>query len=347
MNVFEFIPEHLIDENIYVQMDMIQTCYDALDEGVVDQNLVTITRNNTLSLALSFLDTSYKKLCEIYDIFTSHLNNYILNYAKLAEKYKSLITDMYSKINEPITYNTFTYPKLKEQLPKPISNNANWYNFIREAQLFGTDDANEQKDVSVYFNVKVDNMLQEFTRDTLGQKLDTKKLTEETKTLINVKMKGPTKTIGITQRNVGSLIDGFTTTAKEVQKEIKATKTCFAKDYKTLQELLSLYQKKKVPVVTSISMIRDPEKYDFELQEMKRFSNINMEMSRLYTGLVSVYNVSYTKKYEVLRERVELDRVVLVALLQAAGSFAAINNKTATKQSQPLKRVEPIDKFML
>ena len=338
MNVYKFIPEQYIDESVYIHMDILQSCYDAMDEGVLGQDLAAITKNNTTSLALTYLNATYKRLCQMHDIFVSHLNNYILNYSKLAEKYKALIIDMYSKINEPIIYNTYTYPKINDKFPRPISGNSKWHTFVRESSLFSTDDKTERDEVSVYFNIKVDEMLQDYTKDVLGEKLNTNKLAEETKFLVNKRIKGIPKTIGITQRNVGDLLNNFSAAAKDVLKEIKTTKSGFSKDYKTLQELLGLYQNKKVPLIQSISMLREPEKYQLELQEMKRFSSVNMEMGRLYTGLVTVYNVAYITKYEALRERIELDRTVLVALLQAAGSFAAINNKTATKQSQPLKK---------
>lgn len=347
MNIFNLIPEHFIDENVYIHIDILQSCYDAIDEGVIDPSIVDIARNNSTSMIASYLDRSFYLLDKFYESFIVYLNNFILNYAKLAEKYKSTIIDMYSKISEPVVYNTYTYPKQRDKYPRPLNINAKWYQLVADAKLFDTDDTQEKQDVNLYFNVKVNNALQEFTQSYLGKKLNVNKLEQETKTYTNITLKGPQKTIGLTEANVSDIINNIVSNAKDTQKELKSVKAAYTKDYKTLQEVLGLTDNKKIPFGKALDMITKPQQYAFEKEELKRFSNINMEINRLLTGLVTVYSTVFSTKLTVMRERIDMDRVVLVALLQAAGSFAAINNKTATKQSQPLKRVEPIDKFML
>ena len=347
MNVFTLIPDSIIDENIYLYMDTLQSCYDAIDEGVIDPSIVDIARNNSTSMVLSYLDRSLYLLDKYYESFTAYLNNFILNYAKLAEKYKSVIIDMYSKINEPIIYNTYSYPKQKDKYPRNLNINTKWYQFMSDAKTFATDDETEKQEVDIYFNVKVDNALQEFTQSYLGKKLDVHKLEEETRSYTNTTLKGPTRTIGLTINNISDIINNIVENAKNTLKELKSVKAAYTKDHKTLQKFVTIHENKPIPFTKTLAMITKPQQYAFEKEELNRFSTINMEVNRLTTGFVTVYSTAFSTKLTIMKERIDIDRAILVSLLQTAGTLAAINNKIATKQSQPLKNVDEIDRFVL
>ena len=291
MDVFKLIPNHLIDENIYLYMDMIQTCYDALDEGVTDPSVVDIARNNSTSMVLSYLDRSYYLLEKYYETLLSYLNNFTLNFSKLVEKYKVTIIDKYNTNNSPIVYNTYQYPKQRDKYPKILTINSKWYQLLSDAREFDTENND-----SNYFNVKVNNTLQEFTQSYLGKKLKADSLEKETKEYTYETLRGVTKTIGLTPNNISDIINNIVDMSKEMQKELKSTKAAYTKDYKTLEKFLNVYPNEPKSLFNILSIMKRPEEHRLEIAEMQRFSTINMEINRLMTGFVTVYSTAFSER---------------------------------------------------
>lgn len=347
MRLSKFIPEHLIDDSIYVPMDILESCYTAIDEGVIDPSIVDIARNNSDSMVISYLDRSLYLLEKYTESLNSYLNNFILNYAKLAEKYKSVIIQMYEKSNTPITYHTYQYPKQRDKFPRELNIKLDWYRLVSEARGYADVDIS-QLSKDEYLNVQVDKALQEFTQSYLGKKLNVKSLENETRKHTQDTLRGVSKTIGLTPKNINDIINNIVDDAKSAIKELKTTKAQYQKDYKSLQSVFDVRKpNKKISFTHAISMMKKPEMYAFEREELRRFSTVNLEINRMLTGLVTVYSTAFSTKLTIIKEKIDVDRELLVKLLEVAGTFAAINNKTATKQSQPLKKVEEIDKFRL
>lgn len=343
MYLSKFVPEYLIDDSVYVPMDILESCYVAIDEGVTDPSIVDIARNNSTSMVMNILDRSYYILEKYYQSFTNYLNNFILNYAKLAEKYRTVIIEMCARTTDTIIYNTYTYPKQKDKYPKPMNINSKLFQFIEEAQNPELIELKEDD----FLKVKVNNILQDFTQSYLGKKLKVEDLDNETRKHTNDTLRGVSKTIGVTSSNVGTIIDNIVENAKNTLKELKAVKAQYTKDYKMFQNVIEGHKTKRVPFITTLGIMTKPESHEFEINELRRFSNINLELNRLSVGFVTVYSSVYSTKLNIMKEHIDIDRELLVRLLQITGSFAAINNKTATKQSQPIKKVELIDKFRL
>lgn len=358
MSKIDFIPEYLIDDKVFKAMDILESCYAAIDEGINDRTLVDIARNNATSMILGTLDRSLVILNTAHDSLTAYINNYILNYAKLVEKYRSTIIQMYERITKPIIYRTFQYPFIKGYYPVAVNLDphkypnlmglpADWSNFITHAKDFASDNEYEREEVRVYFPIQVDKIIEEYSKDTIGDKVRPNNIEADTKLIVQSKLRGSPKTVALTQRNLNDIINSIIAESKEMLKDVKATKPAFTKDNKTLHTLIERYPNNgKVSIRQSIKMLKYPDEYQEERAELYRFSDINLELNRLFSGLVSMYTNTYATKMQVIRERIDTSREVLVGLLQAAGAFSAINNKTAARNSKPLKDDE-LAKFKL
>lgn len=342
MYLSKYISETYLDEKAFRSLDILESCYDALHEGV---DVIDIARNNGTSMVISYLDTAQSNLLRMHELLNQYMNNFILNYAKLAEKYRDLILQMYSRITDPISYKTFTYPKLRNLYPSSINLRREWLSYVGDARLFGTESPEEQKDVKTYFNYKTDTYLIQFTQDFLGTKLSPDSLESSTKLVVSNKIKGPVKPVIITEKNIIPIIDEIVQSTKDMQKEMRTIKSAIVKDYKTLLTLVDQHDVRKVGASETLKMKINPEKYTLQTADLERFSDINLEINRMLIGFSTVYATAHSTKMKVYKERLDINRDAINRVLQAAGAFAAINNKTATKQSGPLKRTDEMDLF--
>ena len=95
MDVFTLIPNDQLDVSMTNGLLLVETCNAALAEGVTDPSLVDISRKNAMSVIFQFLDQCYTILKKLAEQVLIILNNYILNSANLADKYRNIIKEKY------------------------------------------------------------------------------------------------------------------------------------------------------------------------------------------------------------------------------------------------------------
>ena len=85
------LSDSILTEDSYTKLDVIDRCYDAINEGVLDNFVVDVAASNTYSMMMEVLDNVKETLLKLVQNVLTFLNNYILNSALLADKYRDLI----------------------------------------------------------------------------------------------------------------------------------------------------------------------------------------------------------------------------------------------------------------
>ena len=85
----------------YHKIAVIEECMGAVNEGVVTNDVITMTLSYTHSLALEMLENIKEALLKLCSLVLSALNNYILNNAKYIERYKEILKVRIAKLDKP------------------------------------------------------------------------------------------------------------------------------------------------------------------------------------------------------------------------------------------------------
>lgn len=329
MDVFTLIPNDQLDVSMTNGLLLVETCNTALTEGVTDPSLVDISRKNTMSVIFQFLEQCYTLLKELVERVLIVLNNYILNSANLVDKYRSIIKEKYKSLPSPMLIHTYEFPHLYD---------TNYPNVIDQGRLHPKLDAllsnikynNLSAGEATY---EVDDSLMDISSQIIGSSVDPSDIQGTTRTIVTQYISGQNRVMRITEKDLDKFINGI----KEYNKardSIKKTQANVKKDYATLKKLYGKISQEQIST-TGIQDMKAPQTQRLEAQEYKRFNDINLEMSRLLSGIIMIYNTSYNTKLEILKKKIEYDRKVLTALMVNTGTFAAINTKNPTVNSKP------------
>lgn len=331
MDVFTLIPNDQLDVSMTNGLLLVETCNAALTEGVTDPSLVDISRKNVMSVIFQFLDQCYTILKKLAEQVLIILNNYILNSANLADKYRSIIKEKYKSLSSPMLIHTYEFPHLYDN---------NYPNIIDQGKLHPKLDAllsnikynNLSAGEATY---EVDDTLMDISNQIIGSSVDPSDIAGTTRTIVTQYISGQNRVIRITEKDLDKFMDEIKDYHK-MRESIKKTQANVKKDYTTLMKLYGKVSQEQISTTTTgIQDMKAPQTQRLEAEEYKRFNDINLEMSRLLSGIITIYNASYNTKLEILKKKIEYDRKVLSALMVNTGTFAAINAKNPTVNSKP------------
>lgn len=181
---------------------------------------------------------------------------------------------------------------------------------------------------------EVDDTLMDISTQIIGSSIDPSDIQGTTRTIVTQYISGQNRVIRITEKDLDKFIDEIKDYHK-MRESIKKTQANVKKDYTTLTKLYGKVSQEQISTATGIQDMKAPQTQRLEAEEYKRFSDINLEISRLLSGIITIYNTSYNTKLEILKKKIEYDRKVLSALMVNTGTFAAINAKNPTVNSKP------------
>lgn len=328
MDVFTLIPNDQLDVSMTNGLLLVETCNTAFSEGVTDPSLVDISRKNAMSVIFQFLDQCYTILKKLAEQVLIILNNYILNSANLVDKYRSIIKEKYKSLSSPMLIHTYEFSHLYDNYP----------NIIDQGKLHPKLDAllsnikynNLSAGEATY---EVDDTLMDISTQIIGSSVDPSDISGTTCTIVTQYISGQNRVIRITDKDLDKFIDEIKDYHK-MRDSIKKTQANVKKDYTTLTKLYGKVSQEQIST-NGIQDMKAPQTQRLEAGEYKRFNDINLEMSRLLSGIITIYNTSYNTKLEILKKKIEYDRKVLSALMVNTGTFAAINAKNPTVNSKP------------
>lgn len=327
-----FMNDDILVESSYAKMEVISSCYEGLEEGVDDGFLVNIASSYTRSMIYEILENVKDKLLALYQKVLSALNNFALNHANLADKYRNLIIDRYVTMSEPFIYRTYEYPKLKSKFYPNITYSVNTLTAtIEELQTAVIEKG--MTDAEVGF--EVDKIIVDFGRGVIDGTVNPDDVKDTAYVIALDHLRGQQVTRKLEQRDINAFIDEIKT-YKPLKDDINKTKTTIIKEYENLKRVYTKAMEEKASQSLGIKSLKQPEIEGFKVHEVQRFTDINLQMTRMFNAFITIYNEAFNTKLQVIQDRIEDNRKILVELMGRTGVLAAINAKTPAQKKRPL-----------
>lgn len=328
MSLFD---NEFLSESMYENLSVIESCYEALSEGVDDQRVITTATTYTYSVIVEFIDSVKTTLVKLCSMILSVLNDYMLNHARYIDKYREILKDRVSKLKEPFTYSYYEYPVPKDY-PYIISASNNIEPDIVKLQ----EKIRTENLVGEQVSNSVDNVLRHFGSITLGEQIDPFDLKQSVTEIVTRKVRGDITVIMLTAKDIDNFIKNFQQ-YKQHSDEIKRTRASIEKEYILLKKTYEKAIKAPMEVrsITRMELAMDPKLASFKIQEQNRFASIQMEMTRLFTGFIDIYHTAFNIKLKIIQERIDMNKSIIHELLMRTGLLAAVHTKNPDKNRKP------------
>lgn len=323
-----------ITDSTYEKLSVLESCHLALLEGIDDQRVVSTANAYTHSLVIEFLDSVKQKLFKLCSTVLSLLNSYILNSARYLDKYREFLKAQIPKLKEPFSYSYYEYP-LEKDYPVIIPGNGGIIeNEIKRMQ----ERIRNDEWTSTQVANAVDNMIRKFSHDAIGSEVDVYDLKQSVTEIVTNRCRGNAIVNFLTEKDIDKFVKDLQS-YRPMADEIKKTRTNIDKDYQLLKKT---YERAiKVPLdvksITRLDMVRDPELASFKANEQVRFADINVQMTRLFTSFIKIYDISFDTKLQILQERIEINKNIIKELLLNTGIAGAVNTKSPDVKKVPYK----------
>lgn len=329
VEIFMMVPDYnFLLENDYISIEsldkisVLNTAIEVLTEGVDTHNVVSITSSYTHSLMFEILDNAKQFLMSLYQSVLASLNNYILNSALLMDKYSAAIIERYKKLDEPLMYKTYAYPKkIDREYPKQIKAN----------DIASSIEELQDKTEPSQFGSAVDRFLESFGKQILDSSVNPNDLKNSTRQVVRYHLQGKEIEKRLTKDDLEDFIKEIKQ-YRDLKNDINRTKTMMLSDYEQLKRVCSSRMKRVTADRANIKAWDYPDKYELQVRDYERFADINIEMTRLLNGLITIYTESYNTKLSILQNKIDSNRAVIVELMSRTGLFASLNTKTPTQR---------------
>lgn len=329
----ECVSDYLLLPESYTKMDVIDCCYVAINEDTATPRVIDMATSYTYGLVLEILESVKNQLMSLQATILSYFNNYILNTANMADKYRDAIVDRVKTLKTPIVYRTYGYQKLFDKSYPPVikAQSSEITNAIEDFQNRLIDEdlsSGQQSDI-------VDGMIENFGYSVIGAAIDPNNLKDSVVKTTRDILRGREQVRALDAKSVSKFIDEIAT-YRPTKDALARTKKAILDDYATLKSVYMAAMKKKESASVGIESIRDPEFVRFNKAESERFATINMNLTRLFNGYIIIYREVFNTEMEVLREKIDSNRAIIIKLLTETGVLAAINSRNPSTQRRPL-----------
>ena len=190
---------------------------------------------------------------------------------------------------------------------------------------------------------RVDKLLREFSDQVIGDRVKTDQLKTSVQKIVHTHIEGREQRKVLKKEDLNKFIDELKQ-YKTMKDEINRTKTELLTDYETLKRVYSNKMKSEEAKSVGLKSLKDPEVANLDAAEYQRFGDINMNMTRLFNGYLTIYSETYNTKLLILKNKIDANRNVINELMARTGVLAALNIKTPSQRKKPLS-FDPKIKF--
>ena len=328
--------DSLTESSIY-QLDVIETGYESINEDSANKDIVQMTLSYTRSFILEILDNTKEALLKLYQRVLSVLNNYILNTANLADKYRNLIKERYKKLSSPMVIKTYEWSNLRNNYYPAVIHSDNELHADLEELSQKVMDQGVNSDV---IDIIVEKKIISFSKAVIDGTVDSSNLKDTTKYIVTDRVRGRQVSRVLKYDELDKFIDEIKQ-YKVLKDDINRTKTAMLKDYEILKKTYMESINKKESQVVDVKALKNPGLEQFKSYEYQRFASINMHLNRLFNAYITIYSTAFDTKLNLLKEKIDSNREILVDLMTRTSIITAVNTKSPNKQRAPLK-VSPI-----
>ena len=314
----------LIQENVY-QFQTLKSAYGALTNFHELQEdasaILGIANTYSQSIIYDLLERIRTLLLEIYQHVLVLFNNYVLNNAKLCEKYQDLILERFSKLDGTIRYYTYPYDGLYTY-PKDLRSEGKAEKAAQEIIKIGEDPLTTPD----ILEAVVDKKIKEFSYAMLGARVNTYELKDDTKKICYSKMQGERYVETLTKDNLKKYIEEIQK-YKELRDEIKSLKKEINGYYTDLKKSFSNTFKMIPGPTGELVRMTDPTKAILLDKQVIQFSTAKIQLNRLFNGYITLYSEAFKAKLDIIQQHINTNRAVIVAVMTRTNVLYAVNGK--------------------
>lgn len=330
-SILDYMNDDILVESSYSKIAVLDACYQTLSEDLGNQHVVDIALSYSHSMIIEILENAKDALFKFYQRIFSVLNNYVLNSANLIDKYRNHILDRYPKLEKPLYFKTYEYPKLKDKN----------YPMIMEIQSSTTIEIQLRKLIDRMHGMlpsqvefEVNRYLRNFAHEALGGTVDPINLKTSVRDVVYANIRGRQIDRKLTQSDLNQFIDEIKQ-HKSIRDDLNRTKTNLLSDYNNLKKTYNTLSTQK-QIDLGLRSLKYPEDTSFQINEYNRFADINMALTRLFNGFITIYSEAFNAKLQIINDKIINNRKVIEELMIQTGLFTSLNTKSPNRQRRPI-----------
>lgn len=314
----------LHETNLY-QFTTLKSAYRAIDESLDLQEdasaILGIADTYSQSIIYDLLENVRTFLLKLYQSVLTVLNTYILNHAKLFEKYQDLILERFDKIDGSIRYYTYSYSDLYTY-PKDLRSEGKAEKAAEEIIKLGEDPNTNPDDLEHAVNEKI----REFSYAMIGTKIDPYNLKEHIRSVCYAKMQGEKYVERLTKENLKQFIQEIRE-YKTVKSELRNLKTEIDHYYRTLKRNYASSFSMATGPSGELVRLKDPNKAELLDRQVVQFSTAKIQLNRLFNGYITLYSGCFNAKLDIIQQRININKAVIVAVMTRTNVLYAVSGK--------------------
>ena len=330
-SILNYITPSLLVEGSVQKLDVLDSCYAALNEGIDDMEVIMMTSSYTQSFILEILDNIKETLLALYNKILTLLNNFILNTANLADKYRNLLIDRFIAMRDSFVFKTYEYPKLKDKnYPAIFKSSVSIEQDIQTLE----DKIIERGLLSSQVEDEVHHLLKQFGRDVLDDEILPYALPESVRDSVDRHVRGKQITRKLTQKDINTFIDEICR-HKEFRDDLNRTKANLLDDYTKLKKTYMESLKSREADILGIRSMKYRDLEQLKRSDRERFANINLSMTQLFNGYITIYREAFNRKLIIMQEKIEDNRRIIVELMTQTNILTTISTKSPDRNRRP------------
>ncbi|MCM1230058.1 MAG: hypothetical protein NC489_07995 [Ruminococcus flavefaciens] len=338
----QFIKQCGLNESVataktYQYIDIIESAFDAMKDGIPNFTIVHTSGSYTQSLIMDLLENVKAILLQLCQRVLSALNNLQVNNVRLIQRYQEVLLTRMKTLKEPIVHKTHAYPDLGE-FPAVINATKFEREIVRLQQEIS--DPNSTPSVS-RITSQVDGILRDFTKQVIGHPVNVQTLKSSVENEVRKRVRGKVITTEVTETTLVAYMEQINR-YKQDKADITRLKKSVNEEYQRIKDMYASVTED--PIALAKNTVRynlNPEKEEFLANEYGRYADIHVEMLRLFNGFITVYNTAFTTVLNVLEEKIEDRKNFITTLFSTTGIFAALNTKNVGTYTNPISYMPP------
>ena len=315
------LPEDMLTPTMVSHMGVLESALLAIDEGTATKFIVTKANSYTHSTYTEFLENVKDFLVKLATHVLTLLSDYHMNNAKLLNKYQELILTHFDRIKGPLYHECYTYPN--PNIPKLVRAASVEADVMRLQKLITQGVGPER--VSFF----VDEMLSRFGEEVTGYVIDPYDIPGTVKANLEENYRGVKQLIPLDRESLKEWITSLQS-YKADKAEIEATRKAILSEYEVLRDVHKKATAKPPDIDKDeklLDRMLNPERLDFVVSERSRYSDIHIQMMRLFNGYIRIYQKAYVAKLELMEERIADRRNTIIEIFQRTNLMATLSQK--------------------
>ena len=299
---------------------IIESCLDAVNEEVKSNIVFSTLSRHTHSSFYELLDSVKDMLYKLASHVLSLLNNSYINQVKLLSKYREIVIPKVKQDGRPFIHKTYEYPVDRGKIVPGVISASYITKDVERLHKQILSDKVTSGEVGFF----VDNLLVEFGRNVTGYIIDPYDIANTVKRNITESYRGRESDVMITEDTISSWIDSINN-YNEDRKMVMELRDNINDQYLNLKSVYGkVTRRPKQYIENSAEHLLYPERDYLIASEKARFSDIHVEMMRLFNGYIKVYQEAFKTKLSLMEDKINDQRNTINEIFIRTGIFAKL-----------------------